>query len=690
MVEQIDTRKHLHNNNQVPVYRPKVRGGFYRVRSNQDLEIEECTVARVEISKILSTFGLHSREDLYDLRGGNSNNPNQTPKWDYQYRDVWVKIDPEQPHFFGRNERHPDIYLLYRKVTDIYDHLEPGTQPGKLVLTGHMQHKHLAFVFVPIATPNLLNIPNDPTEEDPNKCLIDRFHDDEQITAWQRLAFPEYRKGNTKSIKDGMLQDGDPVFFLTEPNNGNDVVFFGRAHMFRLPYLSRPLDLVPLELRHPKDIDYAEALFGFVRTKAELEKLYPQQIPKQGDKSRAYAGRVFISDACLKPGQQNFWLSNTPITPKILAIPKPTSFQHYLTQEQPQQQKELHHYDGNQVNNSWQWNTVIRGHKLYWHRQGQQQTKDVTIADIKENDPSWLRDGEVKSSSTQHTHFKPVVKDKVFVFHVYFENLSDRELGALCWVLCPQGADDADYCHKLGMGKALGMGAVKLNPTLHLTQRGDRYDGLFAGDTWATGVQTVDEPTLQAFVRKFEQHILGALNLPGSQRLSELHRIGMLLRMLDWNNRPAWHATAAMNVIVSKDRKVKDRKVLPDPSHFGGSLTGTKKPQGGIAPISPFAPLETVVAKAPGPESGAKLVKDETTTTDLQLPSLINTFQGPNHASLLPGIVARIEALEDPVQQHRWANYLLAHIQAKSSKKWWKKAQQENQEWYRRLRVLLS
>ena len=124
----------------------------------------------------------------------------------------------------------------------------------------------------------------------------------------------------------------------------------------------------------------------------------------------------------------------------------------------------------------------------------------------------------------------------------------------------------------------------------------------------------------------------------------------MLLRMLDWNNRPAWESTAAMNVTVFKYRKV-----LPDPSCFDSSLTGIKKPQGGLSPISPFTPLEAVVAKAPEPELDSKFVQDETTTTDLQLPSLINTFQGPNHANLLPSIVARIEALEGPVQQHRSA-----------------------------------
>lgn len=50
------------------------------------------------------------------------------------------------------------------------------------------------------------------------------------------------------------------------------------------------------------------------------------------------------------------------ITPSILASPKPTTFQHYLVQTSDEK-PELKHY-ASQPNQD----TVIRGHKLYWHK----------------------------------------------------------------------------------------------------------------------------------------------------------------------------------------------------------------------------------------------------------------------------------------------------------------------------------
>ena len=107
--------------------------------------------------------------------------------------------------------------------------------------------------------------------------------------------------------------------------------------MFRLVYDRRPIDLIPAQLRSPEVIDFTEALFGFVRDDDELKQMSPQ--PKQGEKGRSYAGRVFVGDATLNPGQQDIWLPvNAPdgiLEPAILASPKPTSFQHYLTQPNP-------------------------------------------------------------------------------------------------------------------------------------------------------------------------------------------------------------------------------------------------------------------------------------------------------------------------------------------------------------------
>ncbi len=396
----------------------------------------------------------------------------------------------------------------------------------------------------------------------------------------------------------GCLRDEYPIFYVEV---GGEVLFFGHTPNFRVPAFlesdkrtATPLDFVPKALRRPEDIDYAEALFGFVRTRPELDDMKQrgviQEIPKQGDKHRAYAGRVFVTDAMLLEGQSDIWISQNPIVPNILASPKPTAFQHYLVQTSDDKNT-LHHY-GDKTPEE----TVIRGHKLYWH-QG-----DCTRQDIEASD--------APATSTQHTQFRPVKPGVKFTFRIYFENLSDRELGALCWALHPLGDSTKEYCHHLGMGKPLGMGAVKLEVVLHLTNRPIRYGSLFNGDTWQTGLTgkgeaLTDRTTLEQRTREFEQHVLSVLKLNTTcQHLCELKRIGMLLKMLEWPGFkavPPVHGQAVPNNCVitengrqrpntrymmielpgvqdSQRNEYRDRPVLPDPCAFDPHLGNLAEP----------------------------------------------------------------------------------------------------------------
>jgi hypothetical protein len=67
--------------------------------------------------------------------------------------------------------------------------------------------------------------------------------------------------------------------------------------MMRLPYLHTPIDFVPEDLRREEDLDLAEAIFGYTKSRGE-------------GKARAYASRVFVGDALLEPGQSNIWWSD--------------------------------------------------------------------------------------------------------------------------------------------------------------------------------------------------------------------------------------------------------------------------------------------------------------------------------------------------------------------------------------------
>jgi hypothetical protein len=206
-----------------------------------------------------------------------------------------------------------------------------------------------------------------------------------------------------------------------------------------------------------------------------------------------------------------------------------------------------------------------------------------------------------------------------FKFRVYFENLSNRELGALCWVLHPLGDSSKDYCHSLGMAKPLGMGVVKLDATLYLTARATRYGSLFDGDNWQTGVsvtgkQLSDRNTLEELTREFEEHILSMLH-PGRPctHLSGLKRIGMLLKLLEWPGFPPqlpptpdnrflqsqsrpntrYMSVQLPGVPSNQRNEYRDRPVLPDPSAFG-ILAGDVEPVvDATTPTVSFRPVST-------------------------------------------------------------------------------------------------
>src|SRR5579884_72060 len=620
MVEELDT-VHSTGHPPAPAYHARVEVGFFHMRKDRTYFIEECTVARVEIEDLLRLFGRSNRRDLYQLDGrklnpSNERNPNQTPSWSYQHKEIWADIDrTEKDYFFAgqftidhnnrRHMRHPDLYLRFRRANNLAQAQTQGKKAGKLVLTGHMNYKHLAFLFVPNKQLGLpvttIDVPNDPGEQNSNKRLVDRFHDDDQLTQWQKKAFPAHRRPSGPK-EDGYLLDGDPVFFLCDEKR--NLIFFGRAQMFRLPYTRSPFKLVDPSLHSIRDIDYAEALFGFVRNPQQFEESRVP-VPRQGEKGRAYAGRVTITNAILQPDQESIWLAgnfNQDITPKILATPKPTAFQHYLTQQHPDEKKRLGHYDSKPPESD---KTTIRGHKLYWH-QGLDAEDRLRLEEIRD---AIKEPDKVPPDDKQHTHMKPLKPGVQFSFRVYFENLSEQEIGALCWTRHPNGEQRKRYCHHLGMGKPLGMGSVELHAHLHIIDRPSRYNTLFtsSGHNWQSGeASTVedlaDREVLERRTRPFEKHLLDELNPdPPCGRLADMQRIAMLLKLLEW---PGYRAEEGDRYLEAENRpntrymkiqpnEYRDRPVLPDPRLFDNQyFEGKSRPQDTHAPVAQQVPAE--------------------------------------------------------------------------------------------------
>lgn len=422
------------------------------------------------------------------------------------------------------------LHICYAKVQRVLAYSAPGLIESTLTRSGKMFKKNTeAVVFPPDIEAQLIMIP-DGSDEDDNRDLITAYRD--QVSQEQRIILGR---------KDGILQNGQPVFYLVEDGK---LVFFGHTQMFRMVYEHSPRHMLPAIHYDDNYTDLAEAIFGSVK-----------------GKETGQAGRVFVNDAKLLPEQKDIWLvGETGLIPEILSSPKPTTFQHYLTQSEPdlEKGKGLHTY-----NDSAQKST-LRGFKMYWHR-GDVSPRHFTVKQPVDE----LKD-------TQHTKMRPVRSDIKFQFRVYYDNLLLDELGLLWWTLSLPVK--GEHYHKLGMAKPLGLGSIKLRPRLTIVNPTERYTTLVDSDTnWDEAImpKEVTEHYQEKAVKTFEKKVLSFLRQPDSMEFGQLERIQQLLEMLTWPGpQPPEEKTRYMQIEQQDPRdprkkrnEYRERPVLPDPLH---------------------------------------------------------------------------------------------------------------------------
>lgn len=450
----------------------QIRAGFLRLQRDGGV-IEETKFYKIPIT-ILEQ---HIRQRYTSYRR------TKLPNERYQYQTIWVK---------PRNNHKIAEMSLSQRQGD-------GWLPATLVITGDVPGKKHEYVLIHQVPSQVFPLENE---------QLQRFHDEDQLSQWQTQAFP--RQPGLRERK-GQLANGDPVFFVVDPYKPQHVSFFGRAGMFRLPYTHSPYDLIPVHLHtggaDAPSVDMAEAMFGFVRQEANDE---PNQIT-------SYASRLRFSDAKLVNQQlpdSDLW--DTEITPPILASPKPTTFQHYLTQDATEL-KSLRHY-GDDRNG-----TTIRGYKQYWHH------GHFGAAD--RHDPN------ASTDSTQSTRMRPVKSGVAFQFQIAFENLSDVELGALIYVL--ELAASPNHRLKLGMGKPFGFGSIAINYQIATTNRQARYSQLFNGsqNNWLRAERDWIDQDVSAKHQAFCAYILqhSGEQEHGFSEFNQIPRIQQLLAMLEWD-----------------------------------------------------------------------------------------------------------------------------------------------------------
>lgn len=488
-------------------YRPKVLAGYLTKRGREYRIVEACSYHRVEEELVIN-------KEVYDIPmrtftpRGYRNNRNYTRdiKRNPFKKVVYTADNPDTHHHSdGKN-------LYYSKVTDIKNHQDTGRVPegfqaGYLVLSGWIPGENLGKHMHWV-----IGEPSTGHEYQVPKKLVDDYEKDTNRNAINLLNAPD-------------TPWGKPCFFTLD---GRVVKAFGHTGMFRNVYDNKIGDLRPQSHLDTDLLDMTEALFG--------------KVGESDDATRP--GRVYFEDAAATRATEL-----ETAHPKILSGPKPNSFQLYLKQNVAdirvtgRNRTGIKNYDTD--------GAQLAGRKLYWHRD--------------HND--WMETDEdrIQKYHTQYTRIKPIKQGAKFKARIRFDNLSDIELGALLFVLdLPQGC-----CHKIGMGKPLGLGSIRITPTLTLIDRKERYSSL---KELGIPKETDQKPDPEKYKDAFEDHLRKKDVITGSAWDSpELKELKV---MLDYDNRPSLNRTRYMEIerrVPGQHRTVneyRDRKILRKPSEY--------------------------------------------------------------------------------------------------------------------------
>lgn len=337
--------------------------------------------------------------------------------------------------------------------------------------------KHEIFIPYPVAIESLTTFPIPDT-------VVKRFAelaDQRTLSREEGDPLPYAPKGPART-RDGSavarrfeLKHGDLVYFRPT-RDGSAVAEIALSSMWRGRVETRDTNGLPIESSNThsffrgvdselvpmcgsrNQITMAEQVFGFVE---ERRKDDPSRQPILASK-----GKLRFSHALLhrfRGEDYSRWNSGSPaqvspyhdqeVTLRILDSPKPPSPSLYF--------KNSHSpYSG------------IRPHELTPGRHHPQGRKFYVHHRPQDHKEPWKHVLVPDDRMSQHMEVRPFKSGAEFFFHIDFDNLTRLELGLLLYSMRPE----EDFRHKLGMGKSIGMGRVRIDVlALALVDRQDRY-----------------------------------------------------------------------------------------------------------------------------------------------------------------------------------------------------------------------
>ena len=353
---------------------------------------------------------------------------------------------------------------------------------GWVITTGNSTRKNAEYHFHPPDNSQKLQVPD--------KVLRDFKLDENRAEEVEK-----YLKECSKKCPHGI-----PVFYSIQ--NG-EIIHFGHTPFYRIPYKYSIKEKVPKPLRKSKEDhnnpDIVESLFG-------------EQFEKKMIASRLSFGDYMAKDA--KTYSQ-------PQLLKILASPKPTTFQHYLEQT-----------DKDKIQNYNSKKAKLGGYKLYWHRG----TDDSGRLDI-----SWKESDGTEEQKSHSARVKPIHPGASFQGSIWFQNLSKVELGMLLEALEPSieySEENTFPAHKIGLAKPLGLGSIKINvQNLNIIDIEKAYQ---SPSFFSKGIcrPPLTQESTELFKKAFQSELLSALKKE-KDSIWDLDRLQELKSTLRFNEKEA-------------------------------------------------------------------------------------------------------------------------------------------------------
>lgn len=231
-------------------------------------------------------------------------------------------------------------------------------------------------------------------------------------------------------------------------------------------------DLLPYGMKNrSKKLSPVERMFGVVEERdIKTSTAEENDDLSANDQAFGFAGKVRIGFGL--PGTDTpVKVEQNPVTLKELSSPKPPSPAFYL------KNKNADFYLSKDKVASNPSDVTLRGRKHYLHalRENNDIVQLTECGRPHSNGrPPWESkfNNQQNNGNKRRIRVQPIQSDTDFHFEIDFNNLDATELAQLCVTLQPA----PKFEHRLGMGKPLGLGSVKIEPVgLFLINRHQRY-----------------------------------------------------------------------------------------------------------------------------------------------------------------------------------------------------------------------